>query len=215
VHPGEIVVIVGPNGAGKSTTLKVLAGLLRARQGSVSYDGRPALGLRPSELVKRGLVLCPEGRELFPDMTVLENLHLGAHIRAAARTEISASLDDVFELFPILSDRSSQRAGTLSGGEQQMLAIGRALMAKPKLLMLDEPSLGLAPLLVAQMFALIRDIKDRGTSILLVEQNVVASLGVADRGYVLETGRIVATDQADRLLKDERLQEAYFGGLSA
>lgn len=214
VREGEVVVIVGSNGAGKSTTLRVLSGLLTPTAGVINYDGQALTALKTADSVRAGLVLCPEGRELFPDMTVLENLRLGAY-RRVDRQDIQAALEESFELFPVLADRQSQRAGTLSGGEQQMLAIGRALMARPRLLMLDEPSLGLAPLLVEQMFELVTAINDRGTSVLLVEQNAVASLNIADRGYVLETGRIIATDDANALLGDERVRDAYLGGLSA
>lgn len=213
VGEGEIVVIVGPNGAGKTTTLKALCGLIAPSGGEVTYRGRSILGRGAKELVRQGVVLCPEGRELFPDMSVLENLRLGTY--ALGRQRSSDKIDEVYDLFPRLKERLQQRAGTLSGGEQQMLAVGRSLMAEPKLLLLDEPSLGLAPMLVSQLFELLEEVNRRGTTVLLVEQNAVASLKIADRGYVLENGKIVAEDTSQELLADPRVAEAYLGGGSA
>lgn len=210
---GEIVALIGPNGAGKSTTLRTITGLTRATSGSVQFGGDDITARSTASLVKRGVVHCPEARELFPDMSVLENLRLGSYAVRVASQEQRRRLDHVYELFPKLLDRKDQLAGSLSGGEQQMVAIGRALMAEPRLLLLDEPSLGLAPLLVTQMFELISRINEQGMSILLVEQNAVASLDIAHRGYVIEAGRIVGHDDAEKLASDPRVREAYLGGV--
>jgi branched-chain amino acid transport system ATP-binding protein len=211
VHEGEIVTLLGSNGAGKTTTLKTIHGLLHPREGSIEFDGAEVSRVPAHELVRRGIGQSPEGRRIFSRMTVLENLQMGAFSRRE-RATIDRDYARVFELFPRLQERRTQAAGTLSGGEQQMLAIGRALMARPKLLLLDEPSMGLAPILVEQIFAIIRDINKQGTTILLVEQNALMALGVADRGYVLQTGRIVRSGQASALLEDEEVRKAYLGG---
>ena len=210
VNEGEIVTLIGANGAGKSTTLNTVAGLLKPRHGSISFEGNAVAGMPASKIVPHGMALCPEGRRVFQQMTVRENLEMGGYTRPAG--EIAASLDDVFTRFPRLKERHKQVAGTLSGGEQQMLAMGRALMSKPKLLMLDEPSMGLAPILVEQVFDIIRSLHKAGTTILLVEQNAQMALSVADRGYVLETGRIVTTGTGAQLLQDESVKKAYLGG---
>ncbi|ADU49629.1 ABC transporter ATP-binding protein [Intrasporangium calvum] len=213
VAEGEIVALIGPNGAGKSTTLRTVTGLTAASTGSVTFRGEDITSRSTGWLVKRGLVLCPEARELFPGMTVLENLRLGSYAVRIASQEYDRRLEHVYEMFPKLADRQNQLAGSLSGGEQQMLAIGRALMSEPQLLLLDEPSLGLAPMLVTQMFELITTINARGVSVLLVEQNAVASLDIAHRGYVIEAGRIVGHDDAKKLATDPRVREAYLGGV--
>ena len=210
VNEGEIVTLIGANGAGKSTTLNTIAGLLKPRAGSITYEGAAITGMQASKVVSLGMALCPEGRRVFQQMTVRENLEMGGFSRPA--TEIEASLEDVFKRFPRLKEREKQVAGTLSGGEQQMLAMGRALMSKPKLLMLDEPSMGLAPILVDQIFAIIKELHEAGTTILLVEQNARAALSVADRGYVLETGKVVVTGTGAELLLDETVKKAYLGG---
>src|SRR5436853_7326232 len=193
VHDGEIVTLLGANGAGKSTTLRSINGLNRPRQGKISFQGRDITAVAAHEIVKRGIAQSPEGRRLFPRMTVIENLEMGAFQRSD-RSEIRTDMDRVFELFPRLHERRSQKAGTMSGGEQQMCAIGRALMARPQLLLLDEPSLGLAPLMVAKIFDIIREINGQGTTVLLVEQNAHMALQVANRGYVLESGEMVLED---------------------
>jgi branched-chain amino acid transport system ATP-binding protein len=211
VHAGEIVTLLGSNGAGKTTTLKTIHGLLHPRSGSVEFNGTDISRVPAHELVRHGIGQAPEGRRIFGRMTVLENLQMGAYSRAD-RSHLQPDYDRVFELFPRLQERRSQPAGTLSGGEQQMLAIGRALMTRPKLLMLDEPSMGLAPILVEQIFAIIEDINRQGTTILLVEQNALMALGVAQRGYVLQTGRIVRAGEASALLEDEEVRRAYLGG---
>ncbi|MDQ6879046.1 MAG: ABC transporter ATP-binding protein [Candidatus Dormibacteraeota bacterium] len=210
VGQGEIVTLIGANGAGKSTTVRTLAGLMRPVSGRVVFDGQETTG-RPAEaIVRRGLCLAPEGRRLFSRMSVHENLLMGAYTRRD-RAGVNADIERCFGLFPRLKERSGQLAGTLSGGEQQMLAIGRALMAKPKLLMLDEPSLGLAPILVETIFSIIREINAQGTPVLLVEQNAHKALQVAHRGYVLETGVIVQTGTGQELLESEDVQKAYLG----
>jgi branched-chain amino acid transport system ATP-binding protein len=210
VGRAEIVTLIGANGAGKSTTVRTLAGLMRPVAGRVVFDGQETTG-RPAEaIVRRGLCLAPEGRRLFPRMSVHENLLMGAYTRRD-RSGINADIERCFGLFPRLKERTSQLAGTLSGGEQQMLAIGRALMARPKLLMLDEPSLGLAPILVETIFSIIREINSQGTPVLLVEQNASKALQVAHRGYVLETGVIVQTGTGQELLESEDVQKAYLG----
>ena len=214
VTEGEIVTLIGSNGAGKSTTLRVISGLVRPRAGEVRLRGERTNGLAPDNVVRRGVSAAPEGRGIFQRMTVLENLLMGAYGRMDRR-EISADLERVFALFPPLRERPTQAGGTLSGGEQQMLAIGRALMARPGLLLLDEPSLGLAPLLVDTIFEIIPAINAQGTTILLVEQNARRALEIADRGYVLQSGRIVLADTAERLLESRLLQEAYLGVATA
>jgi branched-chain amino acid transport system ATP-binding protein len=214
VATGEIVAVVGANAAGKSTLLLSLSGIVRSlggrMTGAVAFDGRPVTGLPVNEIVTRGLVHVMEGRRLFPYMTVAENLELGAY-NALARRHYRESLEEVLEMLPVLRDRRQQTAGSLSGGEQQMCAIGRALVARPKMLMLDEPTIGLAPLYVERIFEIVRTINARGTTILLVEQNVRHSLTVAHRGYVLENGRIVLSGGGTELLANERLRTAYLG----
>jgi len=211
IEPGEIVTLIGANGAGKSTTLKTISGLLRPRTGEIWFEGNRIDGLRPHEVVALGICQAPEGRRIFPRMTVLENLQMG-HFQRKPGPEVDADFERVFTLFPRLKERRSQNGGTLSGGEQQMLAIGRALMASPKLLLLDEPSMGLAPILVEQIFEIIRDINAGGTTVLLVEQNALMALGLARRGYILQTGEIVLQDSADRLIVNEDVKRAYLGG---
>ena len=209
VFPGEIVTLIGANGAGKSTTLNTIAGLLKPRQGTITLNGEPVNGVSASKMVFRGLALCPEGRRVFQQMTVRENLEMGAFSRP--NTEIEASMEDAFQRFPRLKEREKQVAGTLSGGEQQMLAMARALMSKPRLMMLDEPSMGLAPILVEQIFDIIRELHAAGTTILLVEQNAQMALSVADRAYVLETGAISMSGEARALLEDDNVRKAYLG----
>ena len=209
VYDNEIVTLIGANGAGKSTTLNTIAGLLKPRQGTVALNGEIISGLGASKVVPKGLSLCPEGRRIFQQMTVRENLEMGSYTRPA--TEIAGSLEDVFKRFPRLKEREKQIAGTLSGGEQQMLAMARALMSKPKLMMLDEPSMGLAPILVEQIFSIIKELHQAGTTILLVEQNAQMALQVADRAYVMETGNITLQGPAEELLHNEAVQRAYLG----
>ena len=209
VSRGEIVALIGANGAGKSTTLNTIAGLLRPRSGSIRFKGENVTGTPASRMVFKGLALCPEGRRIFQQMTVKENLEMGAFSRP--NTEIAGAMEDVFTRFPRLKEREKQVAGTLSGGEQQMLAMGRALMGKPDLLMLDEPSMGLAPILVEQIFAIIGELHAAGTTILLVEQNAQMALSVADRAYVLETGTIGMSGLAADLLNDDAVRKAYLG----
>jgi branched-chain amino acid transport system ATP-binding protein len=210
VEEGEFVAFIGANGAGKTTTMKTVSGILRPSRGTIDFLGQPIQRKDPHEITSLGLVHIPEGRRIFISLTVRENLEMGSYLRKAKKRR-SQSLDQVFDLFPVLKSRQSQTAGTLSGGEQQMLAIGRALMSMPKLLTIDEPSLGLAPLLTESIFNTIRDINRRGTTILLVEQNVFASLKMAHRGYVLENGSIVLQGQAGDLLVDENVKKAYLG----
>lgn len=210
VNEGEVVTLIGANGAGKSTILKTVAGLLSSRTGSVRFMGKDLGGIPAHKIVPMGLALVPEGRQIFLQMTVEENLQMGAFTRPA--DEYDASIADVYQRFPRLKERQNQIAGTLSGGEQQMLAMGRALMSKPSLLMLDEPSMGLAPILVEQIFDIVRELNQHGTTILLVEQNANMALSVAHRGYVLETGKIVATGTGAELLEDEAVKKAYLGG---
>jgi branched-chain amino acid transport system ATP-binding protein len=210
VHQGEIVTLLGSNGAGKSTTLRSINGLNRPRQGSIRFEGRDITSTPAHSIVKRGIAQSPEGRRLFPRMSVSENLEMGAFQRND-RAAIRKDMDHVFELFPRLQERRDQKAGTMSGGEQQMCAIGRALMARPKLLLLDEPSLGLAPIFVERIFDIIRQINEEGTSILLVEQNALMALEAAHRGYVLETGRIVLADTAEALKTNEQVRKTYLG----
>jgi branched-chain amino acid transport system ATP-binding protein len=209
VDRGEIVCLIGANGAGKTTTLRTVSGLLRPREGAIFYDGQRVDMVPAHEIVALGVAQSPEGRRIFPRMSVRENLDMGAFTRkdAAQRDD----LERILELFPILKERARQAAGTLSGGEQQMLAIGRALMTKPKLLLLDEPSMGLAPIVVERIFETIREISTQGVTILLVEQNAAQALSLANRGYVIETGRIVLEDEARALLANERVRKAYLG----
>ena len=209
VRAGEIVALLGNNGAGKTTTLKTVSGLLAPRAGSVTFEERPLAGVPPHAIVARGIAHVPEGRRIFNRLTVRENLLMGAYLRRDAG--VADDLDRVFALFPRLHERVTQVAGTLSGGEQQMLAIGRALMARPRLLLLDEPSMGLAPVLVEQIFATIVEVNRQGTTILLVEQNAAMALSIAHRGYVMETGSIVLEDAASSLLTNEQVRKAYLG----
>jgi branched-chain amino acid transport system ATP-binding protein len=210
VSAGEIVTIIGANGAGKSTTLNAVCGVVRARRGSVTFDGRDLTRVPAHEVVRLGLAQSPEGRKIFPRLTVLENLEMGAFTRRDP-AGVKADIEKYYAMFPILEKRKHQPGGLLSGGEQQMLAIARALMSRPKLLLLDEPSLGLAPQIVVQIFDIIRELNKGGMSVLLVEQNARMALKVAHRGYVLETGRITFTDKADVLLNDDRIRAAYLG----
>ena len=210
VEQGEIVTLIGANGAGKSTVLKTISGLLHSRTGSIQFEGQDIKSMAPHKIVSRGLAQVPEGRRVFLRMTVEENLEMGAFTRNMG--EIDDSIADVYERFPRLRERRRQIAGTLSGGEQQMLAMGRALMSKPKLLMLDEPSMGLAPILVEQIFSIIKELNEAGSTILLVEQNALMALSIATRGYVLETGRIVLTAPGEELIHNEAVKKAYLGG---
>ena len=209
VFPDEIVTLIGANGAGKSTTLNTIAGLLRPRSGHIVLEGKDLTTIPASRIVSQGMALCPEGRRIFQQMTVRENLEMGGYTRP--KSEIPASLEEMFTRFPRLKEREKQIAGTLSGGEQQMLAMARALMSKPKLLMLDEPSMGLAPILVEQIFDIIKELHQAGVTILLVEQNAQMALSIADRAYVLETGRIAMTGEASALLKNDDVRKAYLG----
>jgi len=211
VEKGEIVTLLGSNGSGKTTLLKTISGLLRARSGVMTFAGKRIENLHSNEIVRLGISQCPEGRKLFPEMSLLKNLRLGAYIRRQDKKGIEKSLAEVFELFPILSERSRQLAGTLSGGEQQMLAMGRAVMSNPTLLLLDEPSLGLAPLVVRALFQTVQNINQRETTIFLVEQNASEALHIAHRGYVMETGKIVLTGPSRDLLNDEKVKHAYLG----
>ena len=210
VEPGEVVTLIGSNGAGKTTTLRTIQGLLRPRAGAILLEGEPLHRLPPDQIVRRGIAQAPEGRLLFPRMTVRENLEMGAFSRRDRRG-VKADMARVFVLFPRLEERLQQKAGTLSGGEQQMLAIGRALMARPRLLLLDEPSMGLAPILVEQIYQTLHEINAQGTTILLVEQNARMALSLAARGYVLETGRIVLSDTAAHLRQSDLVRKAYLG----
>ncbi|HVW90936.1 MAG TPA: ABC transporter ATP-binding protein [Gaiellaceae bacterium] len=210
VNEGEVVTLLGANGAGKTTTLRSINGLNRPRRGSIRFQGRDITTVAPHEIVKRGIAQSPEGRRLFPRMSVTENLEMGAFQRKD-KSEIREDMDRVFELFPRLQERRNQHAGTMSGGEQQMCAIGRALMARPKLLLLDEPSLGLAPIFVERIFDIVKQINEQGTSILLVEQNALMALDHAHRGYVLETGHIVLADSAEALKTNEDVRKTYLG----
>jgi branched-chain amino acid transport system ATP-binding protein len=209
VGAGEIVAVVGGNGAGKTTTLKTICGLLSPTAGTIAFDGRAATGVRPSELVRRGLVLVPEGRALFGPLTVLENLRMGGWTRGGEA--LDEDLDQVFALFPILAERRKQAGETLSGGQQQMLAIGRAMMARPRLLMLDEPSTGLSPKLTWAVLDAVQVIRERGVAVLLVEQNAAHALDIADRAYVLESGSIVLSGTGSELARDDRVRAAYLG----
>jgi branched-chain amino acid transport system ATP-binding protein len=210
VHEGEIVTLIGANGAGKSTTLRSINGLNHPREGTITFQGTDITDTAPHEIVRMGISQSPEGRHVFPRMSVLENLEMGAYQREN-RSEISQDLDRVYTLFPRLQERRTQKAGTLSGGEQQMLAMGRALMASPKLLLLDEPSMGLAPIFVEKIFEIIREINDQGTPILLVEQNALMALDIANRGYVLETGHVALADDAKALRDNEQVRKTYLG----
>jgi branched-chain amino acid transport system ATP-binding protein len=210
VHEGQIVTLIGANGAGKSTTLRSINGLNHPREGTITFQGSNITDTPPHEIVKMGISQSPEGRHVFPRMSVLENLEMGAYQRDN-RSEIAQDLDRVYTLFPRLQERRVQKAGTLSGGEQQMLAMGRALMARPKLLLLDEPSMGLAPIFVEKIFEIIREINDQGTPILLVEQNALMALDIANRGYVLETGHIALADDAKALRDNEQVRKTYLG----
>ena len=211
VEEGEIVTLIGANGAGKSTTLNTVAGLLKPREGKIEFEGESLLGILPHKIVSRGMALCPEGRRVFLQMSVRDNLEMGAFTRTDS-AEVADSLEMVFDRFPRLKEREGQSAGTLSGGEQQMLAMGRALMSKPRLLMLDEPSMGLAPILVQEIFNIIKSLHDMGTTVLLVEQNARMALSIADRAYVLETGHVSMSGDAADLANDERVKQAYLGG---
>jgi branched-chain amino acid transport system ATP-binding protein len=211
IAQGEIVALIGANGAGKTTLLRAISGLLRPASGAIVFNGREVQGLRADKIVRAGISHAPEGRQVFSNMSVRENLNLGAYQRSDT-SAIHLDLDRCYGLFPVLAERREQRAGTLSGGEQQMLAIGRALMARPRLLLLDEPSLGLAPLIVRKIFQIIREINAAGTTIFLVEQNAHMALAIAHRGYVLQTGRVIKSDEARRLLDDPDVRAAYLGG---
>ena len=208
VDEGEIVTLLGANGAGKTTTLRTVSGLLRPKEGTISFEGKRIDTTAAHQMVKLGIGHVPEGRRIFPRMSVRENLTMGAYHRS---DDLSSDIERVFELFPVLRERAAQDGGTLSGGEQQMLAIGRALMGRPRLLLLDEPSMGLAPMIVTRIFDIIREINQQGTTVLLVEQNAAQALRLANRGYVLETGKVVMSDKADALLKNDRVREAYLG----
>ena len=210
VNEGEIVTLIGANGAGKTTTLQTISGLLRSKTGSITFEGQNISNVRADKLVARGLAQVPEGRRVFLQMSVEENLEMGAYTQSPSG--VPADLEMVFELFPRLKERRRQVAGTLSGGEQQMLAMGRALMSHPKLLMLDEPSMGLAPILVEQIFEIIQNLNKNGSTILLVEQNAQMALSVAHRGYVLETGRVVTTGTGEELIESPEIKKAYLGG---
>ena len=210
VYPGEIVTLIGGNGAGKSTTMRTISGLLKPKRGEVHFEGKRVSGLKGHEVAQRGIAQSPEGRRIFPRMTVTENLELGAFLRND-KAEIAADMDRVFDLFPRLKERLTQKAGTLSGGEQQMLAMGRALMAQPRLLLLDEPSMGLAPVLVDVVFETIRKVNEQGTTVLLVEQNALVALNIADHAYVLETGLITLEGPAKELAHNDEVRKAYLG----
>ena len=208
VPEGEIVTLIGANGAGKSSTLRAISGLVKPKSGKILFKGEDITGKNPTEMVSRGITLVPEGRRIFPDLTVKENLRIGAYLR---KDDISEDMEWVFNLFPRLREREWQAGGTLSGGEQQMLAVGRALMSRPKLLMMDEPSLGLAPLVVQGIFDIIRTINEQGVTVLLIEQNANMALKIADYAYVLETGNITKSGTGAELLADESIKEAYLG----
>ena len=210
VHKGEIVTLIGANGAGKSTVLKTVAGVVKPKNASILFEGEEISGKSPDFIVSKGITLVPEGRRVFPNLTVLENLKIGAYLRKDKK-EIQKDIEHVYELFPRLKERSWQLAGTLSGGEQQMLAVGRALMSSPKLIMMDEPSLGLAPLVVQDIFSIIRQINSEGITVLLIEQNANMALKIADKAYVMETGRITMEGTGEELLSNETIKEAYLG----
>ena len=211
VNTGEVITLIGANGAGKSTTMKAIMGLIPVKSGKIWFDGKEITNLDTKNMVQSGIILSPEGRQVFPRFSVMDNLMMGAYLRP--KTEIAESLQTVYDLLPKLKVRSGQLAGSLSGGEQQMLAIGRAMMGKPRMLLLDEPSLGLAPLIINEIFAMVDRIREMGTAILLVEQNARIALKHSDRAYVLETGSIVLSDRADQLLESDEVRKAYFGGL--
>lgn len=211
VNTGEVITLIGANGAGKSTTMKAIMGLIPVKSGKIWFDGKEITNLDTKNMVQSGIILSPEGRQVFPRFSVMDNLMMGAYLRP--KTEIAESLQTVYDLLPKLKVRSGQLAGSLSGGEQQMLAIGRAMMGKPRMLLLDEPSLGLAPLIINGIFAMVDRIREMGTTILLVEQNARIALKHSDRAYVLETGSIVLSDRADQLLESDEVRKAYFGGL--
>ncbi|KML36151.1 ABC transporter ATP-binding protein [Cytobacillus firmus] len=213
VEEGSIVTILGANGAGKTTTMKTISGMLKPQAGSIQFQGQDVTGLRPDQLLRKGIALVPEGRQILSGMTVLENLEMGAYHRKD--NEIDQDIKNVMERFPILEERQKQLGGTLSGGQQQMLAIARAILSKPKLLLLDEPSMGLAPLIVADIFKIIKEINEAGTTVLLVEQNARQALKISDYGYVLETGKMVAEGSSEKLLNDPRIMEAYLGRKSS
>lgn len=208
VEKGEIVTLIGANGAGKSTTLRAISGLVKPSSGNIVFEDKDITSLEPSNIVKAGVTMCPEGRRIFPDMTVLENIKIGAYLRS---DDLKNDIDKVYGLFPILKERKEQLAGTLSGGEQQMLAVARSLMSHPKIMMLDEPSLGLAPLIVKNIFDIIKQINDEGVTILLIEQNANMALRIADRAFVLETGKIIMQGLGKELLDDPKIKEAYLG----
>ena len=210
VPDGKIVTLIGANGAGKSTTLRTISGLVKAKSGSITYNNEQLLGKPINAILAAGIAQVPEGRRVFPDMTVLENLKIGAYLRKD-KEEIEKDIEWVYELFPRLKERNWQLAGTLSGGEQQMLAVGRALMGKPKMILMDEPSMGLSPLLVKEIFAIIKEVNKQGITILLVEQNAKMALAISDRAYVLETGNITLSGDAQELLNDARVKKAYLG----
>ena len=210
VEQGQIVTLIGANGAGKSTTLRAISGLVKTASGAINFMGRDIIPFNAQQVVAEGIALVPEGRRVFSNLTVLENLKIGAYLRKD-KDEIESGIEDIFQRFPRLKEREWQLAGTLSGGEQQMLAVGRAMMARPKLLMMDEPSLGLAPLVVRDIFAIIRELKSEGITILLIEQNANAALRCADQAYVLETGRITMSGTGAQLLADQRVRDAYLG----
>ncbi|AKH20665.1 ABC transporter ATP-binding protein [Sedimenticola thiotaurini] len=211
VKPGELVAMVGANGAGKTTLLHTLSNVHKASGGSVIFDGQEITRTAPHKIVQAGICHIPEGRQVFAPLSVEDNLLLGSFTRRKEKAWVAEELERIYQLFPILQEKRRQAAGTLSGGQQQMLAMGRALLGRPKLLLLDEPSMGLAPLLVAEIFRVVRELNEQGVTILLVEQNAKAALGIADRGYVLETGRVVLSAAADELLADEAVQKAYLG----
>ena len=211
IEEGELVCLLGANGAGKSTIFKTISGLIRPWRGEILFEGEAMNRKSPDRIVRRGISLCPEGRKLFPRLSVRKNLMMGAYTRYRDRKEVAETLRDVYELFPILEDRSEQDAGTLSGGEQQMLAIGRALMCRPRLLLLDEPSLGLAPLVVKKIMETIADINRRGVTVFLSEQNAGMALGISNRGYVLENGRVALEGEASELAGNEEVKRAYIG----
>lgn len=211
VEQGTIVTLIGANGAGKTTTLKTISGILRTKTGEITFEGTDITKVAPEKIVGMGISQVPEGRRVFPSMSVRENLEMGAYLRKDKK-EIASDMEQVFDRFPRLSERTKQLAGTLSGGEQQMLAIGRALMARPRLLLMDEPSMGLAPLLVKEIFEIVKDINNKGTTILLVEQNAHMALSIAHKAYVIETGEIVLEGSAEELMKSEDVKKAYLGG---
>jgi branched-chain amino acid transport system ATP-binding protein len=211
IHEGEIVALLGSNGAGKSTTLKTISGILKPKKGEILWEGKSIVGITPHKIVEMGIIHVPEGRRIFGGLTVLENLELGGYINRKNKQIVKGGIEKSFTLFPRLKERAKQVAGTLSGGEQQMLAISRGLMGQPKLLMLDEPSMGLAPIIVQEIMAIIKQINEQGTTILLIEQNAKAALKLANRGYVMETSKIVMDEPADVLREDEKIIKAYLG----